>query len=118
MFCNIHHVIRLLHFGGGFGCASLFIENALDRVRIDTVGPITPATMTGERDWVTVVDEFTHHVASLAVKSKDVISRAVRDLLVYWQTQRETTVKCVRTYRGSEFINEGFKDLITQSFPP
>ncbi len=67
-------------------------QNTLDRVHIDTVGHITPATLTGERYWATVVDEFTHHVASQAAKSKDVISGAVRDLLVYWQTQRETTV--------------------------
>ena len=60
------------------------------------------------------MDEFTHHVASLAVKSKDVISGAVRDLLVCWQTQRETIVKCVRTDRGSEFINQGFKDFCAQ----
>ena len=97
-----------------FGSSTRPAQHALDRVHIDTVGPITPTSLTGERYWVTVVDEFTHHVASLAVKSKDVISGAVRDLLVCWQTQRETIVKCVRTDRGSEFINQGFKDFCAQ----
>jgi hypothetical protein len=53
----------------------------LDRVHVDTVGPISPPAITGERFWVTVVDESSHQTASLPVKSKDCIPKALMDLL-------------------------------------
>jgi transposase InsO family protein len=81
---------------------------------VDTVGPISPPAITGERYWVTVVDESSHQVASLPVKSKDCIPKAVIDLLRFWQTQRGTVVKCVRTDRGSEFLNQQFKEFCAQ----
>ena len=94
-----------------FGISSRPALEPLDRVHIDTVGPITPAAITGERLWVTVVDESSQWKAVIPVKSKDTISAAVRDLLVYWQTQRKTTVKCIRCDRGTEFINAKFKEF-------
>jgi hypothetical protein len=83
----------------------------LDRVHIDTVGPISPAAITGERFWVTIVDEATQWKAVIPVKTKDSIAKAVRDLLVYLQTQRKTTVKCIRCDKGTEFINARFKEF-------
>jgi hypothetical protein len=94
-----------------FGTSTRPALEPLDRVHIDTVGPITPAAITGERLWVTVLDEASQWKAVIPVKSKDTISAAVRDLLVYWQTQRKTTVKCVRCDRGTEFINARFKEF-------
>jgi hypothetical protein len=94
-----------------FGVRSRPALVPLDRVHIDTVGPISPAAVTGERFWVTVVDEASQWKAVIPVKSKDVIGAAVRDLLVYWQTQRGTTVKCIRCDRGTEFINARFKEF-------
>jgi transposase InsO family protein len=94
-----------------FGVSSRPALVPLDRVHIDTVGPIYPAAVTGERFWVTVVDESSQWKAVIPVKTKDVIGAAVRDLLVYWQTQRGTTVKCIRCDRGTEFINARFKEF-------
>ena len=97
-----------------FPVSSRPAHNPLDRVHVDTVGPISPPAITGERYWVTVVDESSHQVASLPVKSKDCIPKAVIDLLRFWQTQRGTVVKCVRTDRGSEFLNQQFKEFCAQ----
>jgi hypothetical protein len=94
-----------------FGVSSRPALVPLDRVHIDTVGPISPAAVTGERFWVTVVDEASQWKAVIPVKTKDVIGAAVRDLLIYWQTQRGTTVKCIRCDRGTEFINARFKEF-------
>jgi hypothetical protein len=85
--------------------------NPLDRVHIDTVGPISPAAVTGERFWVTVVDEATGWKAVLPVKSKDVIGNVVRDLILSWQTEKRLTAKCIRCDRGTEFINSRFKEF-------
>jgi IS30 family transposase len=78
---------------------------------VDTVGPISPAAITGERFWVTVVDEKSHLIASLAVKSKEAIPKALIELLKYWQTFHEKVVKCVRSDRGTEFLNQHFKEF-------
>jgi hypothetical protein len=94
-----------------FGTSSRPAVEPLDRVHIDTVGPISPAAVTGERFWVTVVDEASQWKAVILVKTKDVIGAAVRDLLVYWQTQRKTRVKCIRCDRGTEFLNARFKEF-------
>lgn len=102
------------HVRPPFPVSSRPAEKVLDRVHVDTVGPISPPALTGERFWVTVVDESSHMVASLTVKSKDVIPRALIDLLKYWQTDRGTTVKCVRSDRGSEFMNQQFKEFCVQ----
>ena len=103
--CPIHceSCIQGKHSRPPFPVSSRPAHNPLDRVHVDTVGPISPPAITGERYWVTVVDESSHQVASLPVKSKDCIPKAVIDLLRFWQTQRGTVVKCVRTVRGSEF---------------
>jgi transposase InsO family protein len=81
---------------------------------LDTVGPISPPAITGERYFVTIVDEATHYVLALAVKTKDAISSAVRDLLIFWQRQLDRPVKCIRTDRGTEFLNSTLKGFCTQ----
>jgi hypothetical protein len=50
-----------------FGVSSRPAVEPLDRVHIDTVGPISPATVTGERFWVTVVDEASQWKAVIPV---------------------------------------------------
>ena len=94
-----------------FGESSRPAVNPLDRIHIDTVGPISPAAISGERFWVTVADEASGWKAVLPVKSKDVIAAVVQDLILYWQTERGTTVKCIRCDRGTEFINARFKEF-------
>lgn len=97
-----------------FGISTRTATEPLQRVHLDTVGPITPTAITGERFFVTIVDEASHYVIALAVKSKDAISGAVRDLLVFWQRQLGRTVKCIRTDRGTEFLNSTLKGYCVQ----
>jgi hypothetical protein len=66
------------------------------------------------RFFVTIVDEATYYVIALAIKTKDAISSAVRDLLIFWQRQLNRSVKCIRTDRGTEFLNSTLKGFCTQ----
>ena len=97
-----------------FGTSSRAATEPLERIHLDTVGPISPTAITGERFFVTIVDEATHYVIALAVKTKDAISSAVRDLLIFWQRQLNRSVKCIRTDRGTEFLNSTLKGFCTQ----
>ena len=91
-----------------FGISSRPASQVLERIHLDTVGPISPPALTGERYWVTAVDEFSHQVAVLPVHTKDAIPHAVQKLLLFWQRQRERPIKCVRSDRGTEFMNQHF----------
>jgi transposase InsO family protein len=97
-----------------FGASSRAATEPLERIHLDTVGPISPTALTGERFFVTIVDEATHYVIALAIKTKDAISSAVRDLLIFWQRQLNRSVKCIRTDRGTEFLNSTLKGFCTQ----
>jgi transposase InsO family protein len=65
--------------------------------------------VTGEKYWVTVVDEYTHYVAAIPVKTKAEIPRRLKDLLLFWENQSGFSIKCVRSDRGTEFLNQEFK---------
>jgi transposase InsO family protein len=76
---------------------------------LDTVGVISPAAISGEKYWVTAVDEHSHFVAAVPVKSKEVISSAVKDLIVHWERATKQKVQCIRSDRGTEFVNSDLK---------
>jgi hypothetical protein len=61
-----------------FGKSSRAASEPLERIHLDRVGPISPPAITRERYFVTVVDEATHYVLVLAMKSKDAISGSQR----------------------------------------
>jgi transposase InsO family protein len=63
---------------------------------------------------VTVVDEFSHFVAVLVVKSKDQISEELINIIRLWENQLRSRVKCVRSDRGTEFLNSRFKSFCAE----
>ena len=97
-----------------FGKRTRAASEPLERIHLDTVGPIFPTAIGGEKYFVTVVDEATHYVLVLGVKTKDAISAAVKELLIFWQRQLDRPVKCIRTDRGSEFFNSTLKGYCGQ----
>jgi transposase InsO family protein len=97
-----------------FGVSSRPAKFVLDRIHIDTVGPVSPTAVTGEQYWVTVVDEFTHYVTVIAVKSKDQISEKLIEVFRLWENQLRARIKCVRTDRGTEFLNSRFRSFCAE----
>jgi hypothetical protein len=97
-----------------FGNSNRPATKVLERIHLDTVGPISPTAVSGERYWVTAVDEFSHYVIALTVKNKEGISEAVKSLLSLWQRQHQATVQCIRTDRGTEFYNQQLKSFCAQ----
>jgi transposase InsO family protein len=106
--------IQRKHSRPPFGASSRAATKPLERIYLDTVGPIFSTAITGERFFVTIVDEATHYVIALAIKTKDAISSAVTDLLIFWQRQLNRSVKCIRTDRGTQFLNSTLKGFCTQ----
>jgi transposase InsO family protein len=50
----------------------------------------------------------------MPMKSKCCNPKAVMDLLSFWQTERGTVVKCVRTDKRSEFLKQQIKEFCAQ----
>ena len=92
-----------------FGQSSRPAQTVLERIHVDTVGELPVTAVTGEKYWVTVVDEYTHYVAAIPVKTKAEIPRRLKDLLLFWENQSGYSIKCVRSDRGTEFLNQEFK---------
>ncbi len=97
-----------------FGKSSRPATKPLERIHVDTVGPVNPVALTGEVYWVTVVDEYTHYVATLTVKNKDQVSERLVELLKLWENQLGSRIKCVRSDRGTEFLNSRFKGFCAE----
>jgi hypothetical protein len=69
------------------------------------VGELPVPALTGEKYWVTAVDEFSHFIAAIPVKSKAEIPKKVKDLLVFWTTQLGIPVERSSAGRGKRRID-------------
>jgi transposase InsO family protein len=86
-------------------------SRVLERIHLDTVGELPVRALTGEKYWVTVLDEASHCVAAIPVKSKAEIPRKLKELLMYWQRRLKLQIKFIRSDRGTEFINQEFRSF-------
>ena len=91
--------------GAPFPSSTRPAKRVLERVHVDTVGEIPVRAMSGERYWVTVVDEASHFVAAIPVKTKAEIPGRLKELLTFWQKHLKLQIPCVRSDRGTEFLN-------------
>jgi transposase InsO family protein len=57
------------------------------------------------------MDEASHCVAAIPVKSKAEIPRKLKELLMYWQRRLKLQIKYIRSDRGTEFINQEFRSF-------
>jgi transposase InsO family protein len=86
-------------------------SRVLERIHLDTVGELPITALTGEKYWVTVLDEASHCVAAIPVKSKADIPKKLKELLIYWQRRLKLQIKYVRSDRGTEFLNQEFRSF-------
>ncbi|MBW0500217.1 hypothetical protein O181_039932 [Austropuccinia psidii MF-1] len=97
----------LLSFPGSFDQ----VQNPLDCVHLDVVGPVNPSSNTGLKYFLTIVDQFTSFKSVMFLKAK---SEAF-DEFIKWKTFSEnfhnTKTKGLSATRGGEFENERFKNL-------
>jgi transposase InsO family protein len=96
-----------------FGHGSHPVSTNLERIHLDTVGELPVQATTGERYWVTAVDEHSHFIAAMPVRAKSDIPRKVKELLIFWSNQLGLPVKCIRSDRGTEFINQELKTYLS-----
>ncbi|MBW0536480.1 hypothetical protein O181_076195 [Austropuccinia psidii MF-1] len=89
----------------------------LDCVHIDLVGPISPSSLSGNRYFLTVVDQSTSFKIVCLLKHK---SEALKQFVIvknYMENLHDRSLKKLVSDRGGEFLNNDFKLLAeTQGF--
>jgi hypothetical protein len=58
-----------------------------------------------------VIDEASHFVTALPVKTKSEIPGRLKELFIYWQTTHKRQIQCIRSDRGTEFLNQELKSF-------
>ena len=87
-------------------------ENPLDLVHADTMGPIKPLSIGGNRYILVLVDDYTRMVWVFPVDNKAVIAGVVIDWIDKIMVSKERRVKMLRTDNGGEFTSNVFENQL------
>ncbi|MBW0465590.1 hypothetical protein O181_005305 [Austropuccinia psidii MF-1] len=104
--CEISKAHRLLfthHFDP--------VQNPMDSIHIDLVGPITPASLTGFKYLLTIVDQSSSFKIMKFLKRK---TESFDQFIIaknFMENQQNRRMKRLMSDRGGEFVNEKFKKM-------
>jgi transposase InsO family protein len=100
--------MTLLSFPGHFAPA----PSPLFRLHMDLVGPITPASVSGFKYFLTVVDQFSSFKLIRFLKAKSDAITTVKELLNLVENTHNAKVKEIVSDRGGEFLNHTFAEMV------
>ena len=83
-------------------------SKVLELVHGDLCGPITPATPTGNKYFLLVVDDFRRYMWIVLIETKDQALDAFKKIRVVAEVEAEAKLKAFRTDRGGEFTSNEF----------
>uniref|UniRef100_A0ACD5YKV7 Uncharacterized protein n=3 Tax=Avena sativa TaxID=4498 RepID=A0ACD5YKV7_AVESA len=92
-----------------FPCASAYrVEHVLDLVHGDLCGPITLATMSGNKYFLLIVDDSSRYMWVEVFRSKDEAYRFFHKIKMHAELQSGTKLRAFRSDRGGEFNSNEF----------
>ena len=100
--------MTLLPFSGHFAPA----PSPLFCIHMDLVGPITPASVSGFKYFLTVVDQFSSFKLVRFLKEKYDALSAVKELLNLVGNSQKAKVRELVSDRGGEFLNHVFAEMV------
>jgi hypothetical protein len=80
-----------------------------ERIHSDLVGPLETASIFGHRYAVSFTCDYTDHVWSIPLKSKDQTFAQFKRIVAVIKTQYGLTVRYFRSDRGGEFMSKEFE---------
>ena len=83
----------------------------LEQVYADLCGPITPATQSGNRYILLIVDDHSRFMWTFMLKTKDEAFEQFKKFKAFIENQYGTKIKVLRTDRGGEFTSNEFKNF-------
>jgi transposase InsO family protein len=84
----------------------------LEVVHSDIVGPITPATNTGYRYFLTLVDQHTGFIKITLLKEKSNATTAIVNYKIKYKNQTGNSLKKLITNGGGEFCNNNLASIL------
>lgn len=83
-------------------------QSPLELLHGDLCGPISPATPSGKRYFLLIVDDCTRFMWIVLIKSKDEALAAFKSVRAKVELETGLKVKALRTDRGGEFTSNDF----------
>ena len=90
-------------------------ENLLQNIHSDVCGPMETPTLTGERYFVTFIDEASGRLAVSLMRSK---ADVLENFTAYRQRAEKDTgrqIKCLRSDGGGEYVNRRFTTYLREA---
>ncbi|MBW0488360.1 hypothetical protein O181_028075 [Austropuccinia psidii MF-1] len=91
------------------------VSHPLDCVHIDLVVPISPASISGLRYFLTIVDQFTSFKFTRMLKQKSEAFDCFLNVKNLMENQHDRRIKNLVSDCGGEFLNKKFKRLAPDS---
>lgn len=89
-------------------------EHPLDLLHGDICGPITPATPSGNRYFLLLVDDFSRFMWVVLLGSKDLASTAIKRVQAAAERKCGRKLLALRTDRGGEFTSHHFNEYCAE----
>jgi hypothetical protein len=78
-------------------------ERRLELVHGDLCGPISPATLRGNKYYMLLVDDLSRYMWVVVIPSKDRAAAAIKDIQARAEGESDLKLKALRTDHGGEF---------------
>jgi len=83
----------------------------LERIHVDTVGPINPTSLGGNSYFLSIKDEFSSYIFVRAIATKSDLHLTMKRFLDEIEATTQARVKIIRSDNGSEFKNMAMRYL-------
>ncbi|KAK3147062.1 hypothetical protein QOZ80_3BG0277590 [Eleusine coracana subsp. coracana] len=89
-------------------------ENKLELVHGDICGPVTPATPSGNKLFLLLVDDLSRFMWLILLSSKDQAAGAIKNFLAGAEAEAGRKLRTLRTDRGGEFTAHAFAEYCAE----
>ena len=86
-------------------------KRVLNLLHMDLFGPVTPVSTSGRKYTLVVVDDYSKFTWVIFLRKKKETIVAIPDLINLIENESDVKVTCIRSDKGTEFLNEIINDF-------
>lgn len=109
MFCETCVIAK--HHRLPFARSNNIAEKLFDLIHIDLWGPYRIASLSGDKFFLTILDDHSRVTWTFLLKDKTQVYRTISDFIAYVDTQFNAKIKCIRSDNGTEIVQHQCKNL-------
>ena len=83
----------------------------LQLIHADICGPLKPNSNSGKRYLITFIDDFSRKIWVYFLAEKAEAFVTFKNFKIHVEKETDSTIKCLRTDRGGEFMSQEFKNF-------